>query len=161
MKEEFEGRKEGKEVYSRGQCGGTDEVERCTCIHTHLRLQVLDINTFLENFLHLFDGVSHAVLRKKGVEYLHSFSMTSAIQLVLLLCEVGERRWVTVRKCVERKEEKEEKKTEKGGGKRGKGEGEKNGVGRGEERRKERRGEERRGEERRGEERRGRSTEKK
>ena len=95
--------------------------------HTHLRLQVLDIDTFLENFLHLFDGVGHAVLREKGVEYLHSFSMTSAIQLVLLLCEVGERRWVRVRKCGERKEERE---TELGGGKRGKGGGRKRKMGR-------------------------------
>ena len=39
----------------------------------------------------MFDGVSHAVLREKSVEYLHSFSVTSAIQLFLLLCKVGER----------------------------------------------------------------------
>ena len=73
------------------------------CVTTHLRLQVLDINTFLKNLLHLFDGVGHAVLREKGVEYLHSFSVTSAIQLFLLLCKVGERRYVRVRKCGERK----------------------------------------------------------
>ena len=62
-----------------------------THTHTYLRLQVLNINAFLENFLYLFDRVSHAVLTQKGVEYFHCFRVTSTIQLFLLLCEVKEK----------------------------------------------------------------------
>ena len=68
--------KEGREAFRAGLRGreACDEArgrEKCekgwdigTYIHTHthLRLQVLDIDTFLEDLLYLFDGVSHAVL---------------------------------------------------------------------------------------------------
>jgi len=51
----------------------------------------LDVNTFLEDLLDLFDGVTHAVLGEEGIEDFHSFRVTSTIQLVFLLCSVGER----------------------------------------------------------------------
>lgn len=51
---------------------------------SHLRLEVLNVEAFLQYLLYMFNGVGQAVLRQQGIEDLHRLLVPSTIVLIFL-----------------------------------------------------------------------------
>lgn len=64
-------------------------MDACVYLYTNLRLEVFDIEAFLEYVLDLFDGISDTFKGEKCCEDLDCFLVTCTIHSIFLLCKKG------------------------------------------------------------------------